>query len=298
MADRQQLPREDLATRVAGGAFLTAILAAAGLGYIYFVAGGQTQLEGTLLAIAFAGIAVGVTVWTKAVIDEDEVTEERPPMRSTEAERQGFRRAWEGTRPEVADDPRNRARRRFLTRLLVFAGGSLGAVLLLPFRSLGPSPQQSLFNTDWSEGDRLVSFEGRPIRPERLTVGGVATVFPEGRVGDADSQAVLIHVGEQLLELPEGSPPTVDGFVVYSKICTHAGCQVGLYRSEVGQLLCPCHQSRFDVYHGAQPISGPTVRPLPQLPLGLDDEGYFVALGDFEVPVGPGFWNLPEEGEG
>ena len=37
-------------------------------------------------------------------------------------------------------------------------------------------------------------------------------------------------------------------------------------------------------------IFGPAARALPQLPMGLDQEGYLVALSDFEEPVGPSYW--------
>lgn len=294
MTDRTRVPREDVATRVAAGAFLLAIASSVALGVIYFGAGGNTPLEGFFLFLAFASIAVALVLWTKVVIDEEEVFEERPPMRSDDSDRLAFQHAWEGTRPDAEGDPRNRSRRRFLTRMLTVATVSLTGALLIPFRSLGPSPRQSLVRTDWREGVRLVGDDGEPIRPARLEVGSIETVFPQGRVGDADAQAILIRVGDEL-DLPVGSPPTVGGFVAYSKICTHAACPVGLYRAEVGELLCPCHQSKFDAFRGARPISGPTVRPLPQLPLDVDDEGFFVALGDFEAPVGPGFWNLDDD---
>jgi ubiquinol-cytochrome c reductase iron-sulfur subunit len=81
-------------------------------------------------------------------------------------------------------------------------------------------------------------------------------------------------------------------YVAYSKICTHAGCPVSLYEQETSRILCPCHQSQFDVTQGAKPIFGPATRSLPQLPITVDDEGYFVARGDFPEPVGPSFWNL------
>ena len=84
---------------------------------------------------------------------------------------------------------------------------------------------------------------------------------------------------------------TVENIVAYSKICTHAGCPVGLYQAELGLLLCPCHQSTFDVLEWARPVFGPAARSLPQLPLALDDDGYIIATGDFSGPVGPGFWD-------
>ena len=84
---------------------------------------------------------------------------------------------------------------------------------------------------------------------------------------------------------------TVDGIVAYSKLCTHVGCPVGLYQATSGLLLCPCHQSTFDVMDGAEPVFGPAARPLPQLPLDVDGDGYLIATGDFSDPVGPGFWD-------
>jgi ubiquinol-cytochrome c reductase iron-sulfur subunit len=37
-------------------------------------------------------------------------------------------------------------------------------------------------------------------------------------------------------------------------------------------------------------LFGPAARPLPQLPLTVDSEGYLAALHDFDEPVGPSFW--------
>jgi ubiquinol-cytochrome c reductase iron-sulfur subunit len=118
-------------------------------------------------------------------------------------------------------------------------------------------------------------------------------VFPEGFAGSSDAQTLLIRVRpgslnlppERLAWVPEGT------HVAYSKICTHAGCPVGLYRAESQSLICPCHQSQFDVADGGKPFFGPAARPLPQLPLGVDDEGILVAQGDFPEPVGPAFWD-------
>ncbi len=97
-----------------------------------------------------------------------------------------------------------------------------------------------------------------------------------------------------LLRLSEPAvPPTrlewivADSLVAYSKVCTHAGCPVALYRQQDNALFCPCHQSTFNPAAGAVPTFGPAARALPQLPLGIDEQGYLVALGDFQEPVGP-----------
>ncbi|HEX2025505.1 MAG TPA: Rieske (2Fe-2S) protein [Actinomycetota bacterium] len=115
-------------------------------------------------------------------------------------------------------------------------------------------------------------------------------------MGSADSQAVLIRVEPDLLQLDsERMAWTPNGHVAYSKVCTHAGCPVGLYDREEQHLVCPCHQSTFDVLRGAEPVSGPAVRPLPQLPLELGADGFLRARSDFTEPVGPGFWDRPED---
>ncbi|MBA3431839.1 MAG: Rieske (2Fe-2S) protein [Actinobacteria bacterium] len=137
------------------------------------------------------------------------------------------------------------------------------------------------------------------MKPSDVPAEGIATVFPEGHVGVSDGQTVLVRVDPDLLDLPEGrSEWTPEGVLAYSKICTHVGCAVGLYRSEAQELLCPCHQSTFDVLRGAVPTFGPAARPLPQLPLSLDDEGYLTATGDFSEPPGPSFWNITDADEG
>jgi ubiquinol-cytochrome c reductase iron-sulfur subunit len=137
----------------------------------------------------------------------------------------------------------------------------------------------------------VVDEAGNPLRPDQLAVNGVLTVYPEGHVESGDSQTLLIRLP------PEVAPPgqkkgwTVGGVVAFSKICTHAGCPVGLYQAATQELFCPCHQSTFSVRQGAAPVFGPATRPLPQLPIGVDDEGFLVALSDYREPVGPGYWS-------
>ena len=134
--------------------------------------------------------------------------------------------------------------------------------------------------------------DGVPVRASDLEVGSVLTVFPEGAPRAEDSATLLIRVAEGELRLPpERLAWAPGGLVAYSKICTHVGCPVGLYQRATQQLLCPCHQSTFDVLEGARPVFGPATRSLPQLPLRVDDEGFVVADGDFPEPIGPGFWN-------
>jgi quinol---cytochrome c reductase iron-sulfur subunit len=125
-----------------------------------------------------------------------------------------------------------------------------------------------------------------------VPIGGLVTVFPEGAVGSADGQAVLVRVHPELLRPAAGRENwSPDGLIAFSKVCTHAGCPVGLYQSRTHELFCPCHQSAFNVLDSARPTLGPAARALPQLPLEIDGDGVLVARGPFPEPIGPAYWN-------
>jgi ubiquinol-cytochrome c reductase iron-sulfur subunit len=277
--------------RLRGGlislAFLASIGGSVGLIVVY-AAGGQPQVEGALLLAALGGIGVGLVMWAHRFLPQGPYVQAREPLASTEAERRAFAESFERGAEPIG-------RRAFLTRMLVAALGALGVAALFPIRSLGPSPGQSLFRTRWRRGSRLVTADGFPVTVDDLDAGGVLTVFPEEAVDAADSQTVLIRVDPlELSPLPGREDWSPEGYVAYSKICTHAGCPVGLYEAQTRQLFCPCHQSVFDAVDGARPVGGPATRPLPQLPLEVDANGYLRSRSDFTEPVGPGFWNLGE----
>jgi ubiquinol-cytochrome c reductase iron-sulfur subunit len=273
--------------RRAGIALAVAIVAGVGLFVVYFT-GGQTQIEGVLFAVALGGFGVALGIWANHLLDAREVVEERHELSSGPAGRQAFEDALaEEVGPAIG-------RRSMLVKLLAGAGGALGLALLLPVLSLGPAPGNTLKVTPWARGKRVVDEEGEPVSLNQIPEDGFVTVFPEGFAGAADAQTLLIHVRPGTLKLPPERMAGVPGgtHVAYSKICTHAGCPVGLYRAESQSLICPCHQSQFDVADGAKPFFGPAARPLPQLPLGVGEDGVLVAQDDFPEPVGPAFWDM------
>lgn len=264
-------------------ALVASTLAALALTVVY-VTGGQPQLEGGLLAVSLGGMGVSVILWARHLFVEGEVTDERPPFGSEEEDREAATATFEhGGEPFT--------RRRFLSRLLALAAGAFGLAALFPVRSLGPTPGRSLFRTAWRPGVRAVREDGRPVRVGDVEVGGVLTVFPEGHKRE-DSAVVLVRVEPgKMTPRPGRRDWAPQDHVAYSKVCTHVGCPVGLYRETTHELICPCHQSTFDVLDGARPVLGPATRSLPQLPLDVDREGFLVARSDFTEPVGPGFWN-------
>ncbi|MBW3654440.1 MAG: Rieske 2Fe-2S domain-containing protein, partial [Actinobacteria bacterium] len=147
-------------------------------------------------------------------------------------------------------------------------------------------PGDTLRRTKWARGVRLVTGDGNPVRPVDVAAGGISTIWPEGDIGHERSAVLLIRLRQPATQ-PTRLDWIVQDLIAYSKVCTHAGCPVALYRERDNALFCPCHQSTFDPSRGAVPTFGPAARALPQLPLGTDSAGYLIALGDFTAQVGP-----------
>jgi ubiquinol-cytochrome c reductase iron-sulfur subunit len=184
------------------------------------------------------------------------------------------------------------ARRGAFGRLWGVALGAFAILGVAPFVALARRPAPT--GTAWTRGARVVDPDGMPVRADTLVEGAVETVFPADHVGAPESATLLIRLPADVLRVEpgrEGWAP--DGNVAYSKICTHAGCPVALYRHESYQLYCPCHGSLFDVLDAARPIGGPATRALPQLALDVDSDGYLIARGDYTEPVGPDQWDRP-----
>ena len=265
---------------------IASTLAALGLAAVY-VAGGQPQAEGALLAVALGGIGVALILWARGLSTEGEVIADRGRLGGDEEEKE----VVDGRVEEVVEGHGEPGRRSVL-KLFWAAGGALAFSAVFPIRSLGPAPGRALLTTAWRPGARLVDESGRPVRLETLQVGGTLTAFPERAQRAGDSSVVLIRVQDGLLRPRPGRETwSPQGYVAYSKICPHVGCPVGLYQADKHELLCPCHQSTFDVLDGARPNFGPATRSLPQLPLSVDRDGFLVAQADFDEPVGPAFWN-------
>ena len=290
---------------------------------VVFARGGQPQAEGALLGISLCALGYALAAWGKYLLPAGPFVQQRHPLDEVDADAEPVSRlvdaepaADEGAASaDTGDDPDARqgagaagdvddvdddaamevfGRRPFLTKLLVGTMGALGLAALFPIRSLGPDPGRTLFRTAWRRGVRAVTEEGRLVKAGEMEVGGVLTVFPEGHVGSADSQTLLIRVEEgDFTTRPGRETWAPQGHVAYSKVCTHAGCPVGLYQAATKELLCPCHQSLFDVTDGARPVFGPATRSLPQLALEVDDEGYLRAQGDYKEAIGPAFWERP-----
>ncbi|MDF2977894.1 MAG: Ubiquinol-cytochrome c reductase iron-sulfur subunit, partial [Actinomycetospora sp.] len=108
----------------------------------------------------------------------------------------------------------------------------------------------------------------------------------------ADSPVMLIHLRPDVTVIKRAGQEDFNygALFAYSKICSHMGCPTSLYEDQTNRILCPCHQSQFQANEYAKPVFGPATRPLAQLPIAVDDQGYLYARSDFIEPVGPAFW--------
>jgi ubiquinol-cytochrome c reductase iron-sulfur subunit len=295
--------RERISARRATWAFFVTALAAGGLTAVYAL-GGDPQLEGALIGVTFGSLGIGCVLIAKGLLPDDPHAEARHDFggdddgsgtlgagaEQARADADAEELAFEDDFMRVAP----LTRRRLLRTALLAAGAAIAAAAVFPIRSLGPDPGRSLLVTPWRAGRRAVTEDGHPVRADDVPVGGLVTIFPEGHPDSADGQAVLVRVRpHELAHSPGPRSWTPDGLIAFSKVCTHAGCPVGLYQAQSHQLLCPCHQSLFDVLDGARPVLGPAARALPQLPLAIDDAGFVVARRDFTEPIGPAWWSRP-----
>jgi ubiquinol-cytochrome c reductase iron-sulfur subunit len=266
--------------------------------FIFFPILGNTNAHQLFLGLGLAAslffIGMGAIHWAKTLMPDEEVIIQRHEFRSPEEDRADFVKA-----AKDGAEAAGLGRRSLIKRTLGLSLGLAGLSPLILLGDLGPLPGDDLKKTSWKKGTRLVTDPGdRPIRPEDLEVGAVAQTLPEvapgahRKLSDIAKDAVLlIRLRPEEFNLDaERLSWTYEGIIAFSKICSHMGCAVALYEQQTKHLLCPCHQSTFDVTRAAKVIFGPSARPLPQLAITIDSEGYLVAQNPFNEPVGPSFW--------
>ena len=276
-----------------------AVLAAAGFIVVYAIyprAEQPNELLGLSLGLCLAFIGGALTVVGKWLVVTEELEDEYPELHPEEQE-------------EIAAIVRESGSRITRKKLLLGAGATAGGALslaaLTPALSLGPLWYTGpLDETPWRPGVGLVDEKGKPMLAADIESATFYSAFAQGAdPEDIAADLVVIRLDPTKLKLPAGRRHWApDGILAFSKICTHAGCAIGLYRNPKfpalepnSALVCPCHYSTFDPYTGGQVIYGPAGRPLPQLPLMIDSSGYLRAAGNFNERIGPGWWNVQEK---
>jgi ubiquinol-cytochrome c reductase iron-sulfur subunit len=246
---------------------------------------------GITMAVAFLALGAGAVIWLRRLMPNVEQTEQRHELRSAPEAKAAFAKTF-----QEGAEASQFVKRPIIRRTLIAATVPVAIAPIVLLRDLGPLPETSLDHTVWKRGTRLVIYgTGKPLTPaEFSSPGSSVSVIPEGY---ADNDDALAKAATTLIKFRPGElkPPTVmnwtvDNIVAYSKICPHLGCPAALYEQTTHHILCPCHQSTFDAARGAKVLFGPASRPLPQLPLMLDAQGFLVAQSDYHEPVGPSFW--------
>ncbi|MFE4960561.1 Rieske 2Fe-2S domain-containing protein [Streptomyces sp. NPDC056653] len=249
---------------------------------------------GLTLGVALFTIGAGAVHWARTLMSDEEVADDRHAI---EAEPE--------VKAKVLADFAAGAEESAFGRRKLIRNTLFGALALVPLsgvmllRDLGPLPEKKLRQTLWSKGKQLINVNTmEPLRPEDVAVGSLTFAMPEGLTEDAhDFQTQIAKAALMIIRIqPENIKDkrerewAHEGIVAFSKICTHVGCPISLYEQQTHHVLCPCHQSTFDLSDGARVIFGPAGHSLPQLRIGVNSEGNLEALGDFEEPVGPAFW--------
>jgi len=249
---------------------------------------------GLTLGLALFAIGAGAVHWARTLMSDEEIADERHPIEASPE-----------VRAKVHADFKQGAKESALGRRKLIRNTMFGALALFPLsgvmllRDLGPLPGTKLRHTMWRKGLLLVNMNtDLPLRPSDVAVGSLTFAKPEGL--EEHDEEFQTEIAKAALMIVRIQPDNIkdkrelewshEGIVAYSKICTHVGCPISLYEQQTHHVLCPCHQSTFDLSDGARVIFGPAGHALPQLRIGVNDEGYLEALGDFEEPVGPAFW--------
>jgi ubiquinol-cytochrome c reductase iron-sulfur subunit len=252
-------------------------------------------LLGLGLFLGLAGIGVAAVHWAKALMNDREQSEERHSVRTSEPNRAAAVEALKAGAKDSAIGRRGVLKGAMVTSLALFP---LAIAVPLVGNLGGDWNVARSKHTMWRRGTRLtIDPSGRPIKAADVTIGSVFHVIPD-KLDEAEhplnekakAVVLLIRMDPRDIKSEQGEGWSYDGIVAFSKICTHVGCPVALYEQQTHHILCPCHQSTFDAADGAKVVFGPAHRPLPQLPITVDDEGYLVAQDGFNEPIGPSFW--------
>jgi ubiquinol-cytochrome c reductase iron-sulfur subunit len=261
---------------------------------------GTFSKSNLFLGLTFGGaiflIGAGAIHWAKKLMVEEEMIDYRHPAATDEATRAAVLTDFQDGLAESGF-----AQRPLLRRTLIGAMALFPIPLVVLLRDLGPLPGDSLRHTIWEPGERIVTdVERRPIRAEDIPVGGLVTAQPEkleevehaegNQNARAKASIILVRMTPDEIRAQQGEGWDYQGILAYSRICTHVGCPIALYQQRSHHLLCPCHQSTFDLADAGVVVFGPANRHMPQLPITVDADGYLVAVSDFHEPVGPSFW--------
>lgn len=257
---------------------------------------------GMTLGVALFCIGAGAVHWARTLMSDHELPAERHPIEADDDVRNDVIEQFKTGAAESAFGRRKMIRNTLIGSMALVP---LSGVVLL--RDLGPLPEKKLLHTGWVEATankpiKLVNMNtDQPMKPEDIIQGSLTFAKPEGLEESAEDfqqkiakdALMIVRIAPEDIKDTKSRDKGFEGILAYSKICTHVGCPISLYEQQTHHALCPCHQSTFDLADGARVIFGPAGHPLPQLKITTDEQGFLVATGDFDEPVGPSYWERP-----
>jgi ubiquinol-cytochrome c reductase iron-sulfur subunit len=304
----------DRATRQVAFLFGMVPLLAIGFAVVYFAVPGDWFFDfgplranarnlglGLTFGLSLLFIGIGAVQWARTLMKDEEMVDLRHGATSKPEDQR-----WMLTELDNAVEESKLTRRKIIGRTLLAAFGFVFVPMLVGLADLGPWPTkrkraETIERTIWAEGVRLVNdVTYAPIKPEDIEIGQLVNAEPENlqeyhgaefQIQKAKAAIIIVRMDPNRITIPDSRTDwQIGGVFCYSKICTHVGCPISLWEQQTHHLLCPCHQSTFDLGNSGVVVFGPAARALPQLPITIDGEGYLVARSDFTVPVGPSFF--------
>ncbi len=304
----------DRATRQVATFFGLVPLLAIGFVVIYFAMPGTWYFDfgplranarnlglGLTFGLALLFIGIGAVQWARQLMDDREMVDHRHGATSKPEDV-----AWVVGEMDKVVDESKLTRRKVIGRSLLAALATIFLPMLVGLADLGPWPTkkkraETIETTIWAEGVRLVhDITYEPIKPEDIEIGQLINGEPENlqelhgaefQIEKAKAAIIIVRMDPNTIKIPESRQDwQIGGILCYSKICTHVGCPISLWEQQTHHLLCPCHQSTFDLGDSGVVVFGPAARALPQLPITTDAEGYLIARSGFDVPTGPSYF--------
>ncbi len=271
---------------------------------VFLGLGASNAALGLCLGLSLLCIGIGAIQWARKLMGDHEIIEFRHPGGSSDEDKEETLQAL-----SLGTEESGIGRRPLIRNSLLGAMAALGLPAIVALRDLGPLPGDKLYHTVWKQGMRVVQdVDGKELKPADLEIGQLVNAEPhlfyqkneegeplvegvELQTEKAKAAVILVRMQPDDIKPAKGRENWgVEGILCFSKICTHVGCPISLWEQQTHHLLCPCHQSTFDLADNGRVIFGPAARAVPQLPLALDSQGYLIATSDFTEPVGPSFW--------
>ncbi|MEU8820989.1 Rieske (2Fe-2S) protein [Actinoplanes sp. NPDC048796] len=168
------------------------------------------------------------------------------------------------TDAELSTEEPNRPGTASTRRVVLLGAGGLGAACVLAACGTNASSTNSN-GTDFSDQPAPAGSAGAQNDGTGNTAAGGAALAAAADIPEGGG----IIKGDLVI-----TQPVAGTYKAFSKVCTHAGCDVN--KIDAGQISCPCHNSKFSIETG-EPTSGPATKALPETKVKKDGDNIVAA---------------------